>query len=102
MAASLLTSAFLWSHALVTNHTLGDRDAHVVSLLVNLVTKSIFGRSGTGGERCVVVLRNLFVGLLAGGRLLALDGLRDVVRSVPEQGKVIILIQDGRLAQIVA
>ena len=57
---------------------------HVMTLLVHLVTDRIFGSRGTGAEGSIRVLGNRLVGLrgsLGGG---ALDGLRDVVGSVPD------------------
>jgi hypothetical protein len=58
--------------------------AYVVAGLVNFISNSIFSSGGTAAEGCVVVLSNLLVGLLAGGGTGALDGLRDVVGSVPK------------------
>lgn len=60
-----------------------SRESYVVAGLIELVSDGILGRGGTAGERCVVVLGDLLVGLLAGGGTGALDCLSDVVCGVP-------------------
>lgn len=58
-------------------------NTYIVTLLVDLVTNGVLASGETGASGGIAVFRNRFVGLVGSFGGTALDGLRDVVGSVP-------------------
>lgn len=74
---------FAADYPLVLSSLLVNIGLAVVSLLIDLVGDGITSGLGTGGELRVVVLGHVLVGFFRGSGGGALDGLGDVVGSVP-------------------